>query len=104
MLMHDNVSGSGLLASEHKEELLKLKLISKQQDQERGEDGLELEEDDRWLLEVNLDDLETSSGEIQTQDSGVLVGSDPSRSQGASSSPGAGATRRNKLVLGEHHI
>ena len=56
--MHDNVSG--LLASERKEELLKL--IAKQQ--ERGEDGLE--EEDRWLLEVNLDDLETTSGETQT--------------------------------------
>jgi hypothetical protein len=55
--MHDNVSG--LLASEVKEELLKL--IAEQQ--ERGEDGL-LEED-RWLLEVNLDDLETTSGETQ---------------------------------------
>ena len=55
--MHDNVSG--LLASERKEELLKL--IAKQQ--ERGEDGLE--EEDRWLLEVNLDDLETTSGETQ---------------------------------------
>ena len=31
--------------------------------QERGEDGLE--EEDRWLLEVNLDDLETTSGETQ---------------------------------------
>ena len=49
--MHDNVSG--LLALERKEELLKL--IAEQQ--ERGEDGLE--EEDRWLLEVNLDDLET---------------------------------------------
>ena len=56
-LMHDNISG--LLASERKEELLKL--IAEQQ--ERGEDGL-LEED-RWLLEVNLDDLETTSGETQ---------------------------------------
>ena len=56
-LMHDNVSG--LLASERKEELLKL--IAEQQ--ERGEDGLE--EEDRWLLEVNLDDLETTSGETQ---------------------------------------
>ena len=55
--MHDNVSG--LLASERKEELLKL--IAEQQ--ERGEDGLE--EEDRWLLEVNLDDLETTSGETQ---------------------------------------
>jgi len=36
-------------------------LIAEQQ--ERGEDGL-LEED-RWLLEVNLDDLETTSGETQ---------------------------------------
>ena len=52
--MHDNVSG--LLASERKEELLKL--IAEQQ--ERGKDGLE--EEDRWLLEVNLDDFETTSG------------------------------------------
>ena len=51
-LMHDNISG--LLASERKEELLKL--IAEQQ--ERGED--DLEEEDRWLLEVNLDDLETT--------------------------------------------
>ena len=55
--MHDNISG--LLASERKEELLKL--IAEQQ--ERGED--DLEEEDRWLLEVNLDDLETTSGETQ---------------------------------------
>ena len=57
--MHDNVSG--LLALERKEELLKL--IAKQQ--ERGEDGLE--EEDRWLLEVNLDDLETTSLTNQTR-------------------------------------
>ena len=56
-LMRDNVSG--LLASERKEELLKL--IA--EEQERGEDGLE--EEDRWLLEVNLDDLETTSGKTQ---------------------------------------
>ena len=55
--MHDNVSE--LLASERKEELLKL--IA--EEQERGEDGLE--EEDRWLLEVNLDDLETTSGKTQ---------------------------------------
>jgi hypothetical protein len=54
--MHDNVSR--LLVSERKEELLKL--IAEQQ--ERGEGRLE--EDDRWL-QVNLDDLETTSGETQ---------------------------------------
>jgi hypothetical protein len=38
-----------------------LKSIAEQQ--ERGEDGLE--EEGRCLLEVNLDDLETTSGETQ---------------------------------------
>ena len=56
-LMHDNVTG--LLASDRKEDLLRH--IMEQKD--LGEEGLA--EEDRYLLEINLDDLETSSGETQ---------------------------------------
>ena len=57
MLVHDNVSG--LKAAESKEEL-----------QREIEDQIELigagiDKQDRYLLEINLEDLETSTGEYQ---------------------------------------
>ena len=56
--VHDVVSGS--LATAKKEELQRL--IEEQL--AMGEESLE--EEDRYLLEVNLEDLETTSGESQT--------------------------------------
>ena len=57
MLVHDTVSG--LKAAERKEEL-----------QREIEDQIELggavlDEQDRYLIEINLEDLETSTGEDQ---------------------------------------
>ena len=57
MLVHDNMSG--LKAAERKEELQR-----KIEDQiELG--GAGLDEQDRFMLEINLEDLETSTGEDQ---------------------------------------
>ena len=56
-LIHDNVSG--MLALERKEDLQ----IAIEEQQEMGLDGLA--EEDRYLMEINLDDLETTSGEYQ---------------------------------------
>jgi len=56
-LIHDNVSG--MLALEKKEDLQ----IAIEEDQAMGLDGLS--EEDRYLMEINLDDLETASGEYQ---------------------------------------
>jgi hypothetical protein len=56
-LIHDNVSG--MLALERKEDLQ----IAIEEQQEMGMDGLA--EEDRYLMEINLDDLETTSGEYQ---------------------------------------
>ena len=56
-LIHDKVSG--MLALERKEELQ----IAIKEQQEMGLDGLA--EEDRYLLEINLEDLETTSGEHQ---------------------------------------
>jgi len=56
-LIHDKVSG--MLALERKEELQ----IAIEEQQEMGFDGLA--EEDRYLLEINLEDLETTSGEHQ---------------------------------------
>ena len=57
MLVHDTVSG--LKAVERKEELQK----AIEEEIEVG--GAGLDEQDRYLLEINLEDLETSSGEDQ---------------------------------------
>jgi hypothetical protein len=57
-LIHDKVSGR-MLALERKEELQ----IAIEEQQEMGLDGLA--EEDRYLLEINLEDLETTSGEHQ---------------------------------------
>ena len=56
-LIHDNVSG--MLALERKEDLQ----IAIEEQQEMGLDGLS--EEDRYLMEINLDYLETTSGEYQ---------------------------------------
>jgi len=56
-LIHDKVSG--MLALERKEELQ----IAIEEQQEMGLEGLA--EEDRYLMEINLDDLETTSGEHQ---------------------------------------
>ena len=56
-LIHDNVSG--MLALERKEDLQ----IAIEEQQAMGLDGLA--EEDRYLMEINLDDLETTSGEYQ---------------------------------------
>ena len=57
LLVHDKLSG--VLATEKKEELQK----EIQRQQELGEDGLD--EQDKFLLEIKLDDLEETSGEYQ---------------------------------------
>ena len=59
MLVHDTVTVSGLKAAERKEEL-----------QREIEDQIELggsriDKQYRYLLEINLEDLETSTGEDQ---------------------------------------
>ena len=56
-LIHDNVSG--MLALERREDLQ----IAIEEQQKMGLDGLS--EEDRYLMEINLDDLETTSGEYQ---------------------------------------
>mmetsp|Transcript_18843 Transcript_18843/g.32139 ORF Transcript_18843/g.32139 Transcript_18843/m.32139 type:complete len:87 (-) Transcript_18843:203-463(-) len=56
-LIHDNVSG--MLALERKEDLQ----IAIEEQQEMGLDGLS--EEDRYLMEINLDDLETTSENIR---------------------------------------
>ena len=57
LLVHDRISG--VLATMKKEELQK----EIQRQQELGEDGLDKE--DKFLLEIKLEDLEESSGEHQ---------------------------------------
>ena len=57
MLIHDTVSG--LKAAERKEDLQK----AVEEEIEVG--GAGLDKQDRYLLEINLEDLETSSGEDQ---------------------------------------
>ena len=56
-LIHDKMSG--MLALEGKEELQ----IAIEEQQEMGLEGLG--EEDKYLMEINLDDLETTSGEHQ---------------------------------------
>lgn len=56
-LIHDNISG--MLALERKEDLQ----IAIEEQQEMGCEGLE--EEDMYLMEINLDDLETTCGETQ---------------------------------------
>ena len=57
-VVHDHVSGT--LATASKEQLM----VEIEEQQELGDDGL-LEED-KYLAEVNLDSLESTSGERQT--------------------------------------
>ena len=57
LLVHDKLSG--VLATEKKEDLQK----EIQRQQELGEEGLD--EQDKFLLEIKLDDLEETSGEYQ---------------------------------------
>lgn len=57
VLVHDRTSGA--LASKRKEEIR----WALEDQLELGEEGLD--EDDRFLLEINLEDLDTSSGEDQ---------------------------------------
>ena len=57
VMVHDRTAGD--LASKHKEEIRR----ALEDQLELGEEGLE--EDDRFLLEINLDELDTSSGEDQ---------------------------------------
>ncbi len=56
-LIHDKVEG--MLALEKKEELQ----LAIEEQLELGEDGLE--EEDKYLLEIKLDDLGSTSGEVQ---------------------------------------
>ena len=56
-LIHDKISG--MLALERKEELQ----IAIEEQQEMGLEGLG--EEDKYLMEINLEDLETTSGEHQ---------------------------------------
>ena len=58
--MHVHDSTSGILATQQKE---KLQQIIEDQIELGGEG---LAEEDRWMLEINLEDLETTSGETQT--------------------------------------
>ena len=57
MLVHDTVSG--LKAAENKEEL------QREIENQIELGGAGLDEQDRYLLEINLEDLETSTGEDQ---------------------------------------
>ena len=57
-MVHDRTAGE--LASKRKEELRR----GLEEQLELGEEGLE--DEDKYLLEINLDDLGTSSGEDQT--------------------------------------
>ena len=57
VMVHDRTAGD--LASKRKEEIRR----ALEDQLELGEEGLE--EDDRFLLEINLDELDTSSGEDQ---------------------------------------
>ena len=57
MLLHDTVSG--LKMAERKEEL------QRQIEDQMELGGAGLDEQDRYLLEINLEDLETSTGEDQ---------------------------------------
>jgi hypothetical protein len=58
VMVHDRTAGE--LASKRKEELRR----GLEEQLELGEEGLE--DEDKYLLEINLDDLGTSSGEDQT--------------------------------------
>jgi len=58
VMVHDRTAGE--LVSKRKEEIRK----ALEEQLEIGEEGLE--EEDKFLLEINLDDLGTSSGEDQT--------------------------------------
>ena len=57
LLVHDKITG--VLATKKKEELQR----EIQRQQELGEEGLD--EADKFLLEINLEDLEETSGEHQ---------------------------------------
>ena len=57
MLVHDTVSG--LKAAERKEEL------QREIEDKIGLGGAGIDEQDRYLLDINLEDLETSTGEDQ---------------------------------------